>query len=284
MHLSASLTGKRAIELYTEPTFTRVLEVGALDVNGTLRDHNEKNLEWVGVDCEAGKGVDVVVTDPYKYPFDGDSFDMVMASSVFEHSEFFWLLFMEMVRVTKLGGVIYVSAPSNGTVHRYPVDVYRFYPDAANALVNFAKREGVDVGLEETFILRGVDGDWSDWVAVFRKGKISKTKRERIAESFDICYFEDFSVRDSRPHFTVPDQDLIVGLRARLATAEAEIAELTAGLATSEAEKVAILSSRGWKLLSPARTLVGALRKFRAASSGKSSVSPDSGPHQGLSS
>lgn len=266
MHLSASLTGKKAIELYAEPTFTRVLEVGSLDVNGSLREHNLKNLDWVGVDCVSGKGVDVVVQDPYVYPFDGDSFDMVMASSVFEHSEFFWLLFMEMVRVTKPGGVIYVSAPSNGSVHRYPVDVYRFYPDSANALVNFANREGDEVSLEETFILRSIDGDWSDWVAVLRKGKISKRKRQRIAESFDTCFFMDSSTSDSRKAFNVPDQDLIAQLRVRLATAEDEIAELRLGLATSEAEKSAILSSRGWKLLTPARALMGALRRLRSAS------------------
>jgi len=255
VHLSASLIGKKAIEVYSEPKFERVLEVGSLNVNGSLRDHNEKNLEWIGVDFEKGEGVDVVLKDPYSYPFDSESFDMVMASSVFEHSEFFWLLFLEMLRLTKPGGVIYVCAPSNGGVHRYPVDVYRFYPDSANALVNFAKREGVEVSLEETFIYRGVDGGWSDWVAVFRKGKASKTQKERVGHHFDSFYFEDVTVTDSRQAFTVPDQDLISELRARLAMSEDEIR--------------AILSSRGWKVLTPVRKFMGALRKTLGSSRAK---------------
>jgi hypothetical protein len=52
----------------------------------------------------------------------------------------------------------------------------------------------------------------------------------------------------------------------RLATSENEIAELRVRLAVSEAEMDAILSSRGWKFLSPARTFMGALRKPRATS------------------
>jgi hypothetical protein len=155
-----------------------------------------------------------------------------------------------MVRLTKPGGVIYVCAPSNGGVHRYPVDVYRFYPDSANALVNFAEREGVQVGLEETFIYRGVDGGWSDWVAVFRKGKASKRQKERVGDYFDSFYFEDVTVTDSRQAFTVPDQDLIAHLRARLTM--------------SEAEKKEILSSRAWRFTKPLRTITGALRRLRS--------------------
>ena len=252
MHLSSSLIGKKALEVYSETSFTKILEVGSLDVNGSLRDHNVNNLEWVGVDFEEGKGVDVVLTDPYAYPFESETFDMVMASSVFEHSEFFWVLFMEMVRLTKPGGVIYVCAPSNGVVHRYPVDVYRFYPDSAKALANFAKREGVEVGLEETFIYRGVDGGWCDWVAVFRKGKVSRKKRKRIAESFDTYFFEDASASDVRQSFTVPDQDLIGELRGQLASSEEQLRMMR--------------SSRAWRFTAPVRRMVGGARRvFRVS-------------------
>ncbi len=247
MHLSASLIGQKALELYTEPSFKKVLEVGSLDVNGSLRDHNVENLEWTGVDFEVGNGVDVVITDPYSYPFESDTYDMILASSVFEHSEFFWILFMEMVRLTKPGGVIYLNAPSNGAVHRYPVDVYRFYPDSAKALVNYAKREGVDLALEETFIYRGVDRGWSDWVAVFRKGKIPKKRRQRIADSFDTFFFEDASTKDSRQEYAVPDQDFITELQQRVASLETQLA--------------GILSSRAWRVTGPLRKIMGAARK-----------------------
>jgi SAM-dependent methyltransferase len=71
----------------------------------------------------------------YKLPFADGSVDVVLSSSCFEHSEFFWLLFLEILRVLRPEGLFYLNAPSNGPFHRYPVDCWRFYPDSGNALV-----------------------------------------------------------------------------------------------------------------------------------------------------
>ena len=42
----------------------------------------------------AGKGVDIVLEDPYCLPFADNSVDVVVSSSCFEQAEFFWLLFL----------------------------------------------------------------------------------------------------------------------------------------------------------------------------------------------
>jgi SAM-dependent methyltransferase len=87
----------------------------------------------------------------------------------------FWLLFLEMLRIIKPGGLLYLNVPSNGSFHRYPVDCWRFYPDSAKALVTWAKRSGYDPLLLESFTARkGETGnryadDWNDFVAVFLK-------------------------------------------------------------------------------------------------------------------
>ena len=48
--------------------------------------------------------------------------------------------FLELLRVLKQDGILYINAPSNGDFHRGShVDVYRFYPDAGKALEKWGK-------------------------------------------------------------------------------------------------------------------------------------------------
>jgi len=131
--------------------------------------------KYVGVDFTAGKGVDVILTDPYKLPFQNDSVDIVVSSSCFEHAEFFWLSYLEIMRVLKPSGLFYLSAPANGPFHRYPVDCWRFYPDSGNALVKWGRRNNVANNiLLESYVSRQdqsveIDSRWNDFTAVFLK-------------------------------------------------------------------------------------------------------------------
>jgi hypothetical protein len=75
------------------------IDIGAQDVNGSLREVCPASARYIGVDLENGKGVDVVLTDPYSLPFDHESTDVVVSSSCFEHSQMFWLVFMEGLRI-----------------------------------------------------------------------------------------------------------------------------------------------------------------------------------------
>jgi SAM-dependent methyltransferase len=179
MHQSALKYGKLFFEKYLQDRTSEqllIVDVGAQDVNGSLKQFSPINANYVGVDFVKGKGVDIVITDPYNLPFETGTVDAVVCSSVFEHSEFFWLLFQECLRITKPNGLIYVNAPSNGMVHRYPIDGWRFYPDAGHSLVNWAKKSGENPLLLESFIapkLGALDGEgmWNDFVAVFIKNE-----------------------------------------------------------------------------------------------------------------
>lgn len=158
------------MDTYLPATPARILEIGAQNVNGSLRDHAPRNAEYVGLDFEAGEGVDIVVTGLLDWNVPDASFDMVMASSVFEHDKAFWRTFLAMCAKTKPGGHIYISAPSNGTVHRYPQDYWRFYPDSGLALEEWARDEGFEVSLVESFIAEREAEVWNDFCAVFRRG------------------------------------------------------------------------------------------------------------------
>jgi SAM-dependent methyltransferase len=121
----------------------------------------------------ADKNVDIIVTDPYVLPFDDNSVDVIVSSSCFEHSEFFWLLFDDIMRVLKPNGIFYLNAPSNGNFHRYPVDCWRFYPDSARALCKWANRNGHNTTALESFTTDQTANDiWNDYVAVFLKDAV----------------------------------------------------------------------------------------------------------------
>ena len=109
----------------------RVLDVGGADVNGSYREvFCHPRYVYTVADLVAGPGVHLVLDDPYRLPLDDASIDIVLSGQMLEHCEFFWLTFAEMVRVLRPGGFIFLIAPSSGPEHAYPVDCYRFYPDA----------------------------------------------------------------------------------------------------------------------------------------------------------
>jgi|GEM_PF-1302752 hypothetical protein len=170
MHDTAFRIGGLVMDTYLPAFPAKILEIGALDVNGSLRDHSPRNAEYTGLDFEAGKGVDTVITGLEDWGVPDAQFDLVMASSVFEHDSAFWNTFLAMCSKAKAGGYVYISAPSNGTVHRYPHDYWRFYPDAALALEQWGRSNGLDIILIESFVAeRDADG-WNDFCAIFRIG------------------------------------------------------------------------------------------------------------------
>ena len=152
----------------------KVIEIGSQDVNGSLRQVCPKEFEYIGVDFQEAKGVDIVLSDPYSLPFASESIDIVISSSCFEHSEMFWLVFLEVLRVLKPKGLFYLNAPSAGSFHRYPVDCWRFYPDSGKALITWARRSGVNAEILESYTQKG--GMWQDFVGVFLKDGIHSEK------------------------------------------------------------------------------------------------------------
>jgi len=165
--------GKAFFETYASASSSSleatVVDIGSQDVNGSLKQVCRKHLKYIGVDFVGGKGVDIVLDDPYELPFADNSVDIVVSSSCFEHSEMFWVLFLEIMRVLKREGLFYLNAPSNGSVHRYPVDCWRFYPDSGKALVSWAKRNGYSPSLLESYTSTQIDDFWNDFVAIYVK-------------------------------------------------------------------------------------------------------------------
>jgi SAM-dependent methyltransferase len=192
MHSTAMLHGRRFFEVYG-PHFEpgrplKVLDIGSMDLNGSLRETAPEGADYTGVDFAPGAGVDVVLDDPYAFPFPDETFDAVVSSSCFEHAELFWLTFLEALRVLKPRGLFYLNATASGAFHRHPVDCWRFYPDSGRALAAWARRNGTAAALLESFVSDPMDNPllWTDFVAVF-------IKDEDQAEAFPRRLVDDFT-------------------------------------------------------------------------------------------
>ena len=136
MHDTAMAAGAAFFSTYFAGATPRVLDIGAMDVNGSLRRVAPPGSDYVGADLEAGPGVDVVLQPGQALPFPADSFDACVSVSCFEHDDAFWETFCRMVAVVRPGGYVLLVAPSNGPYHAYPRDIWRFYADAGLALAH----------------------------------------------------------------------------------------------------------------------------------------------------
>ena len=209
MHKSAMNVGGRFFSTYlSQMPNPLVMDIGAQDVRGSLKSVLPAHARYLGVDMVAGKGVDVVIDDPYKLPFDDASADVVVSSSCFEHAEFFWLSFLEIMRVLKPNGLVYLNVPSNGAFHRYPVDCWRFYPDSGRALANWARKNQFDAVLLESFVLDQCEPDrWNDFVCVILRSEAHLSEHtQRMMDSLThyangLCHphYEQFRNLNGQP-------------------------------------------------------------------------------------
>lgn len=284
MHRTAYEHGRQFFELYWRPEFSQIIELGSQDVNGTLRDHCPAGATYVGIDMEPGKGVDLVVGAGEPLPIEAGSVDVAVTSSAFEHDVCFWETFLELVRVLKPGGLLYVNAPSNHAFHRYPVDCWRFYPDAGHALALWATRRGMEVELVESFVAAPAAEGWADFIAVFRKaGGPPLQRKGRIADQTMAANIHDIALADpmavekesGATWDMLANAELAERLersKAALASAGSEVAEIRAAidaldqrviemdtararaegeLARANGELAQIKGSTAWRVLAP---------------------------------
>jgi len=168
LHDTAYAIGRSFFACYVQPE-AAILEIGSMNVNGGLRDFCPAGSSYTGVDFTPGPGVDLVVEQVAKLPFDPGAFDAVVSSSAFEHDAMFWVTFLEICRVVKEGGYIYINAPSKGDYHCHPIDAWRFFPDSGVALCTWARLNGYHMTLLESFITQNDAEVWNDCVMIFGK-------------------------------------------------------------------------------------------------------------------
>ncbi|HHB81093.1 MAG TPA: methyltransferase domain-containing protein [Aliiroseovarius sp.] len=149
----------------------KVLDIGAVGKRPWFREiwETKGGWEYHGLDLAEGPNVDVVLQDPWLFDLPDDQYDAIISGQMLEHNEFFWLTFLEMARVLKMGGMMVHIAPSRGPEHRDPQDCWRWYRDGMEAMAKWS-------GLE----LISATTDWApDHFAYYRENNRGRIKRLR---------------------------------------------------------------------------------------------------------
>lgn len=157
MHDSSKHHMRLFVEKYLDGE-GRVLDVGALDINGSYRDLFQ-HWRYVGADRNPGKNVDVILGD--KWQWKAGSFDAVISGQTLEHVEDDVAVVGEMVRVLKKGGNCCIIVPSAGPKHNEP-DYRRYTEESLSGLM-----EGAGLKIIECY--KVFVPLWFDIVAIGRK-------------------------------------------------------------------------------------------------------------------
>ncbi|MBS0204102.1 MAG: methyltransferase domain-containing protein [Planctomycetes bacterium] len=129
---------------YNKPGM-KILEIGSREVTGTSTARaGFSNAEYTGMDYYPGDNVDIV-GDAHKlssYFKHGEKFDLIYSSACFEHFAMPWVVAVEIAKLLKIGGVVFVETHFSWSSHERPWHFFQFSDMALKVL--FSKALGFE--------------------------------------------------------------------------------------------------------------------------------------------
>jgi SAM-dependent methyltransferase len=117
----------------TEVEGRSVLEVGSLDVNGSVRPDVEalEPARYLGVDIAPGPRVDEICDVRHLVDrYGAESFDILVSTELLEHVRDWKRAITNMKRVLRPGGILVITTRSLGfPLHGYRWDYWRYEPE-----------------------------------------------------------------------------------------------------------------------------------------------------------
>ena len=124
MHLTRYYMYKRIEECFNDLMRGRILGISGIN--------NFYHL--IDTSCSEIIEVDYPVVDIQNLPFESEWFDFVITDQVLEHVEDFQKAVQESKRVLKKGGILIHTTCFINYFHPFPIDFWRFSPDALRFL------------------------------------------------------------------------------------------------------------------------------------------------------
>src|SRR5258708_35241357 len=107
----------------------RVLEIGSREVTGPSDARQQfSKAQYVGFDYYAGRNVDVVGDAHHlsSYFKENERFDLIYSSACFEHFAMPWLVAIEIAKLLKVGGTVFVETHFSYIAHERPWNFFQF--------------------------------------------------------------------------------------------------------------------------------------------------------------
>lgn len=191
MHESAFEKAQIFRQAYLGPYEQRALTL--LDICGPKNNeahdqafshqHAFANPAWryLSMGQERASHIDYVVQDPYDWKeVASASVDVVLCSHILEHQEFVWVTILEIARILKPNGLVFITSPASGPFHRQPVDCWRFYDDGLPALGRWADLTLVESQVQWRPVYRS-GNQWRDAAIVLQRPQRAPSEEVRVS-------------------------------------------------------------------------------------------------------
>lgn len=145
---------------------TKVLELGSLDINGSVRPLFE-GCEYTGIDVGPGKGVDVVCPGQ-DYTAAARSFGVVISCEMMEHNPNWQETWLNMLRMVRADGLVVMTCASvgrkkHGTSDSTPFDSPLTVATGQNYYRNLVESDFTQLVHHDAFF--AVHGWFTDYVS-----------------------------------------------------------------------------------------------------------------------
>jgi len=155
---NVAATWENCVREVSQKKDLRVLEIGSREVTGPSRAREWFGAaNYVGFDYYPGPNVDVVgdVHRLSSYFRAGEKFDVIFSSACFEHFAMPWVAALEITRMLKVGGILFVTTHFSYVAHERPWNFFQFSDMGLRVLFSSALGyECMDAGMSNPIVGR----------------------------------------------------------------------------------------------------------------------------------